>query len=208
MQPYYDHAGIVIYHGDCREVLPTLRRSRRPLAYVTDMPYGTGWVRGGGRVGEFVAKHERPSWDVFSLDWLPGDSDMFALMGPASREADLRALPDAGIVWWRKTNPRPNGPAREPIAIRPATTIEHEFSCYNGDTPSHPCQKPLELMVWLIHFMPTSSVIVDPFMGSGTTLVAAKNLGRRAIGIEIEEHYCEIAARRLSQEVFNFGGAT
>ncbi len=68
----------------------------------------------------------------------------------------------------------------------------------------HPHTKPLDLMVQLLERC-LFSVVLDPFMGSGTTLLAAKMLGRRAIGIEIEERYCEIAAQRLSQEVFDFG---
>jgi DNA modification methylase len=65
----------------------------------------------------------------------------------------------------------------------------------------HPTQKPVELMAWCIGFFPDAQTILDPFMGSGTTLRAAKDLGRRAIGIEIEERYCAIAVERLRQEV-------
>ena len=70
----------------------------------------------------------------------------------------------------------------------------------------HPTQKPAPLMRWALEFT-TGQTILDPFMGSGTTLRAAKDLGRKAIGIEIEERYCEIAAKRLAQEVLDLGAA-
>jgi DNA modification methylase len=69
----------------------------------------------------------------------------------------------------------------------------------------HPTQKPITLMSWCLSFLPKARHILDPYMGSGTTLVAAKNRGLRATGIEIEERYCEAAAKRLSQEVLLFG---
>ena len=69
----------------------------------------------------------------------------------------------------------------------------------------HPTQKPIGVMLWCLGFMPPGAVL-DPFCGSGTTLRAAKDLGRRAIGIEIEERYCEIAAKRCAQEVMDIAG--
>jgi hypothetical protein len=68
----------------------------------------------------------------------------------------------------------------------------------------HPTQKPVALMEWIIGKYQSANVVCDPYMGSGPVILAAKNLGRSAIGIEIEEKYCEIAAKRLSQEVFDF----
>lgn len=69
---------------------------------------------------------------------------------------------------------------------------------------SHPCERPVELYKWCLDYLPNCRTILDPFMGSGTTLVAAKSLGRHTVGIEIEEAYCEMATKRLAQEVFAF----
>ncbi len=74
----------------------------------------------------------------------------------------------------------------------------HDYLC-------HPTQKPVELITWILTLKWTPiGTILDPFMGSGTTLRAAKDLGRKAIGIEIEENYCAIAVERLKQGVLNF----
>lgn len=74
------------------------------------------------------------------------------------------------------------------------------------DIRVHPSQKPLSLFIWILtNYLKNGETVCDPFMGSGTTLRAAKDLGKTAIGIEIDEKYCEIAAKRLQQEVFNFG---
>jgi len=70
-----------------------------------------------------------------------------------------------------------------------------------GKDRQHPTQKPTELMKWCISFAPSANTILDPFMGSGTTLRAAKDLGRKCIGVEVEEKYCELAVKRLNQEV-------
>ena len=199
--PYYEHAGIVIYYGDCRDILPQLPKVD---AVITDPPYGTGWVLGGGSVGEFNARHIQPSWDYFSTDWIELiKAERWAIFCPAKRAREI----NGAALWYRKTNPRPGGPTREAVVCHPIPyhMDQWEYASYNGDNPHHPCQKPKDVMSWLVDGISRESdIVLDPFMGSGTTLVAAKNLGRKAIGIEIEERYCEIAAKRLAQEVFQF----
>jgi site-specific DNA-methyltransferase (adenine-specific) len=202
MKPYYEESGITIYNADWRAVY---RFADARLAIVTDQPYGTGWVRGGKSVGVFVAAHEKPEWDVFSLDWIDHfHADQWIAFCPNSQAGVMQERATARVTW-RKTNPRPNGPDTEPIFMWPMSLPDGlEWSAYNGDTPHHPCQKPIELMLWLLGFVSPELTILDPFMGSGSTLRAAKELGRRAIGIEINKAYCEIAANRLRQEVLAF----
>ena len=92
---------------------------------------------------------------------------------------------------------------------RPVRTFRMaQAEAHGGMHKEHPTQKPIELMTWCVAMTRAEpATILDPFMGSGTTLRAAKDLGRKAIGIEIEERYCEIAARRMGQEVLDFGRA-
>lgn len=207
MTPYYSADGITIYHGDCREILSQLASG---AVIVTDQPYGTGWARGGGKVGEFKERRERPDWDVFDVSWttLASGAKRIATFTPCSRLEEMTAAVETpSVLYYLKTNVRPGATNREPIVVSPPPIRgPWKIEAYNGDSPFHPCQKPDVVMQWLIGVTTDrGDLIVDPFMGSGSTLRAAKDLGFRAVGIEREEKYCEIAARRLGQGVLQLG---
>ena len=207
MKPYYEHGGIVIYHGDCRDVLPQLEDETVDLV-LTDPPYGVGKAKWDilpegvlKQLWEITSGAMLVFWSAFDLSKIPHE---------------LGEKPKNTIVWWK-----PNLPALwmfdrsrlasqwEPIfyfakngyepSQRPTDVWAYNYPA-NNQTRMHPTQKPIGLIRKLLLCF-DSCLVLDPFMGSGTTLRAAKDFGRRAIGIEIEEKYCEIAAKRLSQEV-------
>lgn len=93
-----------------------------------------------------------------------------------------------------------NGPSVEAGMGSP----QNVFKCANVDDKAHIAEKPADVMRWLLQVAASGSTVLDPFMGSGATLRAAKDLGLRSIGIDVDERYCEIAARRLSQEVLAY----
>jgi site-specific DNA-methyltransferase (adenine-specific) len=203
LKPYYEHAGIVIYHADCREVLPSLRAD----VVLTDPPYGIGfagqptkWQRRKGQAAE--AWDEQTVADLHSL--LSAAAPVLCIWGGNYYQLP----PSRGWLAWTKPDAPPSMGTVElawPNLDQNAKHIIQSISATNHERVGHPTQKPLRVMVWSLENLPAGSVL-DPFMGSGTTLVAAKNCGRGAIGIELEEKYCEIAAKRLSQEVLNFAG--
>lgn len=198
LKPYYDDGnGIVIYHGDCREILPHLE----PVDLVlTDPPYGIARVMKGGKgTGHWTLLSDGNPWDheAPDLTFLLNSAKSFVVWGgnyfnlPLSRGwfvwDKLNAVPTMGQCELAWTN-----------ADRPIQRFEWPVGRNNH---GHPTEKPLELITWSITESRTTGTILDPFMGSGTTLRAAKDLGRKCIGIEIEEKYCEIAVKRLAQEV-------
>ena len=198
MKPYYDEDGIQIFHGDCREVLPRLGLIDLIL---TDPPYGLG-IAGN----PFRQKFEPADWDDKAADLA-----IMELMRSTSKHqciwgGNFFELPPAQCFFvWDKFQPEDFSSSMCEMAWvslkLPAKIFRLSVQAYDK---WHPTQKPEELMRWCMKFFPDSETVLDPFMGSGTTLRAAKDLGRRAIGIEIEEKYCEIAAKRLSQKVFQF----
>lgn len=210
--PYYQDSTVTIYHGDCREILPgvldmaneTGTTHLTPRVLVTDPPYGL-------RLGRMLWPSKRMSlrkvsWDDQVFDGLEA---IAALMPACVWGGNHYVLPPSrGWLVWYKPDAPPSMAACElawTSLNRPARHITHAIAATNYERVAHPTQKPLRVMSWCIDGMP-AGVIIDPFCGSGTTLRAAKDLGRKAIGIEIEERYCEIAARRCAQEVLEFDG--
>lgn len=198
------HNHVTLYNADCLDVLPTLDAG---LVYVTDQPYGTGWVRGGGDVGEFKAKHEKPEWDVWNLAWLDvlNNPKRIAAFCPVARCEELcNAMPQPMVMHYRKSNVRPNGIDREPIVVSPPCVPrndEWKMLAYNGDMPLHPCQKPLNVMVWLLESVSAEGeTVVDNFMGSGTTGIACLRTNRNFIGIERDAEHFKTACARLERE--------
>jgi site-specific DNA-methyltransferase (adenine-specific) len=222
MKPYYSHNGITIWNCDCKEVLPTLPKCDLLL---TDPPYKL--VASGGGIG---AKREYLS----SIDGELDDGFDTSILAPfknwmvfCAKQQLLEILSLASqrrwmLLTWNKPNPTPLVNANY---LPDTEYIVHSFedsSCLFGGYESrsryivcpaeqngwmgHPTVKPLSVMLRLVSVASgEGQTILDPFCGSGTTLVAAKKLGRKAIGIEIREDYAELAAKRLSQEVFDFG---
>jgi site-specific DNA-methyltransferase (adenine-specific) len=238
--PYYDHAGITIYHGDCREILPTLP----PVDLVlTDPPYvgltgGCEFKNGGVGPTLRVSRSIGDVWGA-SFEWLSlltsvAPKQIISFTTHHAMHDYLAAAPGKLMLIgsWHKPNAHPGLPSTPKYSVEffVGTTVgkgadwrgikDHISYCQDfggciskgeriklsDGSNAHPTQKPLAVIMQLIP--PSAELILDPFMGSGTTLVAAKQLGRRAIGIEIEERYCEIAAKRLAQEVMDFGEPT
>lgn len=207
--PYYDDGkGIVIYHGDCREILPHLPKVDLLL---TDPPYGIAYDASHSKYRNGIDRGEA-TWDIEPYDpahliqlgipsiiWggncfssrLPDVKSWAAWVKIVRQDADIRQS-DCELAW---TN-----------CLGRSRVFQHLWIGAYRDSESgirneHPTQKPIELMKWCIEISKIHGLILDPYCGSGTTLRAAKDLGRKAIGIEIEERYAEIAARRLAQEV-------
>jgi site-specific DNA-methyltransferase (adenine-specific) len=205
LTPYYqdEAAGITIYHGDCREILPTLPKVDLVL---TDPPYGMA----------FQSHHRAIQHAKIVGDGALDVETVKACIGKASRAAYIFCrwdnLPDMphprSVLAWVKNNwsmgdpQHEHGRQWEAVCFYPSeghefiTRIPDVIRADRTGNELHPTQKPVSLMCALIKAN-VGDTILDPFMGSGTTLLAAKRLGRKAIGIEVEERYCEIAVRRL-----------
>lgn len=198
MKPYYQDDAVTIYHGDCREILPGLGRFDLLL---TDPPYGLAEKLVGGTWGKaFDGTYK--NWDAFAPDlgFALACADRAIVWGgnyfnlPVSRKWLVWNKPERGLTM-----------ADGELAWCSWDGNLRVFDCIRNPEGQrqHPTQKPVRLMTWCIREAGEVTTILDPFAGSGTTGRAAKDLGRKATLIEREERYCEIAARRMAQEVLS-----
>jgi hypothetical protein len=213
VKPYYEQDGIVIYHHDSRDwemwyrvcgdtviTDPVWPNASVPLAGSHD-PEGllarVMWsLRDRGDVKR-VAVHLGCDTDPRFLSVMPGEWPFFRVVSLELARVGYkgRLLMTGDIAYLFGTPPA----SRPGAHVIPGRCIDADSK---GQQSDHPCPRKLKHVEWLVKWWsePTD-MILDPFMGSGTTLVAAKNAGRKAIGVEIEERYCEMAARRLAQGV-------
>jgi DNA modification methylase len=225
MKPYYEASGITIYHAKVEECISLITAD----LLLTDPPYGIGAASAnfrsrGGRTGFDGKRREKyihatdfghETWDEEPPPaWIFGamlDQTTYQIIFggnyfplPPSRcwlvwdkDNGTNDFADCEMAWTnfdkavRLLHWRWNGMLQEDMSKK--------------ETRYHPTQKPLPVMNWVLSHAPkTITSVVDPYMGSGTSLLAAKLAGLMAVGIEQDERYCELAAIRLSQEVFNF----
>lgn len=212
MKPYYDHSGIVIYHTDWREC-----ELERHQLLLTDPPYGIEEARGKNKSRGKLALAK----DYGTSDWddaPPTEGELLRLQYWTEHQIIFggnyfRLPPSKCWLVWDKVN---SGDFADcelawtnlDKAVRIFRYMWNGMLKENPEYRMHPTQKPLALMKWCLTQAPDKIMtVLDPYMGSGTTLLAAKSMGLSATGYEREECYCESAAIRLEQGVFEFGGA-
>lgn len=224
-EPYYADDSVTLYHGDCREVTEWLAAD----VLVTDPPYGRAWRQGEVKGARASAPNtgilndadasvrddilrmwgsERPVVCFGDLMLTPPSGTKLTGIYQKPPDAGMRGAiggvrRDAEAIYFIGRWPSGLG-GRSSIFATRATTVGNPSGI--AARYGHPHAKPIDVASDLIALAPQGT-IADPFAGSGSTLIAARDLGRKSIGVELEERYCEIAARRLNQGVLDFGGA-
>jgi DNA modification methylase len=224
MKPYYQDDLIMLFHGDCREI--DAWQSADVL--ITDPPYGIAWKKGLNKRANsrahlgIVNDEDTAARDDILQVWGSRPAAVFGSLYapfPANHKQALvwRKPGDAGVVGsvtgWRRDVELiflvGDWPKR---TAQWSSVLDSGARMVGGSNApaaryGHPHAKPLDLMESLVMACP-AGVIADPFAGSGATLMAAKLQGRRAVGVELDERYCELMALRLSQDALPFGEAS
>jgi site-specific DNA-methyltransferase (adenine-specific) len=246
MKPYYQDDAVTIYHGDCREILPSLGAAD---LVVTDPPYGDTSLRWDEPVRGWLTLVTAPQlWCFASMrfllehgqefdGWTYGQEIVWEKHNGSGFHADrFKRVHELAIHFYRgrwdtlrheppltfdavqrtikRRKHRPphmgdiGGGSFESEDGGPRLMRSVQYVRSEHGAALHPTQKPLGILRPLITYSCSpSGLVLDPFAGSGSTLIAARDLGRKAIGIETDERYCEIAVRRLAQEAMDFGAA-
>ncbi len=209
MTPYYDESGVTIYHGDCREVIEQWEglRTQSFDLLLTDPPYGLARFKKGFGTTRFKGHGA----EKVGLEWDdPPTAGEFARLFAVCRAAIVWgannfSLPESErfLVWDKQQTVSNFSDAELAFTNLPITAKVFHYGIHQHnaayDSRQHPTQKPEPLMCWCLGLAPEAKTVLDPYMGSGTTLVACKRLGRLAVGIEREERYCAMAVERLRQ---------
>jgi DNA modification methylase len=232
--PYFTDGQVTIYHGDSMEILPTIERGSI-TAVVTDPPYVIGAVSAGNMASKSGGWADMMNSALWFSAWYREVDRVLHRRGSFWSFCNWRSLPvvmrsalDAGLpitsmLVWDKEWIGPGGsqglrPSYELCALMAqpdfavpnrgvADIFRHKVGSYKEN--GHPAEKPVGLVRRILETaaVPAGELVLDPFVGSGTTVLAARSLGLRAIGIEAEERWCEVAANRLAQDAFDLGEA-
>lgn len=232
MKPYYEDDLVTLYHGDCLEILPTLP-SGTAHAIVTDPPYVIGAVSAGNIASKSGGWADMMNSALWFTEWykqadrlLRSDGVFWSFCNwrtlPVVMKAAVGAgLPITSLMVWDKEWIGPGGsqglrPAYELCALmaHPNFAIpdrgvpdvwRHKVGSYKPN--GHPAEKPVELVerILSVSALKSGQLVIEPFAGSGTTAIAARQLGLRCVAIEAEERWCDLIASRLDQGVLDFG---
>lgn len=227
MKPYYEDAQVTLYCGDWREVLPSLAASSVDLV-LTDPPYNVG--KGYGRHNDALPDAEYRLWVTALLREAGRLTRNSVVYFPGAKNApwSWEATRDAGLCAYRQLGWHKAEFAGDVWTAGPPMSWEPVIWAHRPDCPPffnkrfgqwgrdffvvpathgdpfaklHPCPKPLSVMQWLVGlFCPEGGTVFDPCAGTGTTLRAARDMGRRSIGVEIDPAYCQAAVTRLAQQ--------
>lgn len=182
--------------GDCLQVMPMLGRFD---AVVTDPPYGIGFGQKHTKWSKTRGTH-LGSWDkeIPDISLVLDMADDVIVWGGERFSLPIRRR----WLTWVKPDAAPTFASTEfawTSMDAPARHFVYAVGKVNQERVGHPTQKPISLMEWCLGFLPTAKTILDPFMGSGTTLVACQRMGRQGTGIELDPEYFEIACRRVDE---------
>lgn len=231
IEPYYSDNLTTIYHGDALEILPSIRAASIGLV-VTDPPYVIGAVSAGNMATKAGGWADMMNSALWFEAWYREASRVLHSTGAmwsfanwrsipvVMRAAFAAGLPVTSMLVWDKEWIGPGGSQGLRPSYEVAALMAHPgFAIPDRGTPDirrhqvgshkphgHPAEKPEGLMRWIIETSAVDGAVLDPFTGSGSTLAAARSLELPAIGIEAEERWCEVAARRCSQQTLDFGG--